>query len=214
MRVRLFALAVGLVLLGSAAGAAAERIDRVLAVVGGRVITESDVRAALTFGLVNRARDGADPIRTTLDQMIRQQLILSEVTRAAGAEADGAAVDRRVEAIRAGFASPAEFKAKLDATAMNDTRLRDAVEANLRIDAYMQQRFGAVAEPGNEEVEAYYNAHRAEFTAGGAQLTFEQAKAAVRERLIEERRNQAIEEWIARLRRRTEVTDLYFADSK
>ncbi len=212
MRVRLVHLLV-IVLLAGAAAAAAERIDRVLAVVSGRVITESDVRAALAFDLVQRRAD-ADPVRTTLDQLIRRDLVLTELTNAAVAEPDAAVVEKRLDAIRAGFPSVAAYQARLADTAMDEARLRDMIEAAIRVDDYVRQRFAAVPEPSSDEIAIYYNAHRTELTRGGRQLSFEETKPAVRERLIEERRNQAVEDWLVRLRRRTEVTDLYFADSR
>ncbi len=190
---------------------AAERIDRVLAMVGSSVITESDVRAAIAFGLVQPPRLDQDPVRTTLDQLIRRQLILGEVARSVAAEPDQGQIAKRLTIVKARFASPAAFDAKLGETAMNETRLRDILDADIRIDEYMRQRFGAVVEPGEEEVLAYYQAHAAEFTSGGRQLSFDQVKSTARQRLIEERRAQLIDDWVARLRRRTEVTDLYFA---
>lgn len=192
---------------------AGELVDRVLAVVSGTVITESDVRAALAFDLVRPAPSGADPIRTTLDQLIRRELILGEVTRSAPTEADAAQVAKRMDAIRASYSSAAAYEAKLAQTAMNETRLRDIVEGDIRIADYMRQRFGAVAEPTDEEVASYYAGHRAEFTSGGRQLALDQASSAVRQRLIEEKRAALIDDWVARLRRRAEVNDLYSPDS-
>ena len=190
---------------------AADRIDRVLAVVNADVITESDVRAALAFDLVRPARLEADPIRTTLDQLIRRELILDEVTRSTPAETDPARVTARMNAIRARFPSPAAYEARLAETAMNETRLRDMVEADIRVEDYMRQRFGAVAEPSDVDIVGYYETHRADFTSGGRQLTLDEARPTVRERVIEERRRQLVDEWVARLRRRAEVTDVYFA---
>ncbi len=197
----------------SAAVHAADRIDRVLAVVNGSIVTESDVRAALAFGLVRPARPGADPIRTTLDQLIRRELILDEVTRATPAETDPARFAARMDAIRALFPSRDAYEARLAETAMNETRLRDMVEADIRVDDYMRQRFGAVAEPTDVDIVGYYETHRGDFTSGGRQMTLDEAKPAVRQRVIEERRRQLVDDWVARLRRRAEVTDLYFADS-
>jgi hypothetical protein len=214
MRLKRARLVIALALLAVSAARAADRIDRVLAVVSGTVITESDVRAALVFGLVRPPRAGADPVRTALDQLIRRQLILGEVARSAAAEPDASQVARRMEAVRASFPSRAAYDARLAETAMNETRLRDIVEADIRIDDYMKQRFGAVAEPSDQEVADYYQAHLAQFTSGGRQLTIDEAKAAARERLVEDRRNQIVDDWVARLRRRAEVTDLYFADSR
>lgn len=212
MRMNARAVAVLLALLVSSAVLAADRIDRVLAIVNRDVITESDVRAALAFDLVRPPRPGADPIRTTLDQLIRRELILGEVTRST-AGTDPSRVAAKIDALRARFPSRAAYEAKLAETAMNETRLRDMVEADIRVEDYMRQRFGAVAEPSDADIVAYYETHRADFISGGRQMTLEEARPAVRERVIEERRRQLVDDWVARLRRRAEVTDLYFADA-
>jgi hypothetical protein len=209
MKVTLLALMVAtLICVGARA---ADRLDRVLAVVDGTVITESDVRASIRFGLVDPAPTGADPIRTTLDQLIRRELILREVARTTSAESDSARVSAAIASIRARFDSADAFQTRLAETAMDETRLRDTVSANILVDDYLNQRFGAVAEPGDAEIAAAYEARRAEFTIAGRPMTLEEAKPAVRQRLMDERRRQIVDDWVGRLRRRAEVTDLYFA---
>lgn len=190
----------------------AELIDRVLALVGGTVITQSDAAAALSFGLIPRPAASADPVAAAVDALIRRQLILDEVNRYAAMEVDPAVVARRMNEIRSEFASPEQYRAAMARTAMNDTRLRDAVEANVRIEEYMAQRFG-VSEPTDEEVAAYYAAHQSAFRSAGRQLSLQEASIVIRQRLVDEKRRALIDDWVARLRRRAEVTNLYFADA-
>ncbi len=191
---------------------AAEMIDRVLAVVGGIVITQSDAKAALALGLVQAPTAPAvDPLRTTLDQLIRRELILAEVNRYGTTDIDASAVTRRMAAIRDRFPSPEAYQAALAVNAMTETRLRDMVEADVRIDQYIDQRFGEAVEPTDDEIAEYYSNHQADLTAGGQPLTLEQARPRIRRELVEEKRSAAIEQWVSRLRRRTDVTDLYFA---
>ena len=57
-----------------------EVIDRVLAVVAGDLIMQSDLRAARDLGLAT-AGDGVDPDRAILSQLIDRALILDEVER-------------------------------------------------------------------------------------------------------------------------------------
>jgi len=207
------AVAALLAVLVSSAVHAADRIDRVLAVVNADVITESDVTAARAFDLVRPPRPGADPIRTTLDQLIRRALILDEVMRSTPTETEPGRVAARMDAIRARFPSPAAYEVRLEETAMNETRLRDLVEADIRVEDYMRQRFGAVAEPSDADIVGYYETHRADFTSGGRQMTLDEARPTVSERVIEERRRQLVDEWVARLRRRADVTDVYSANA-
>ncbi len=211
MRVKTLSLAVLAILLLPAV-CSADLIDRVLAVVAGTVITQSDADAAISFRIVPPSPAGADPLRSALDYLIRRELVLTEVNRYAPIEADPGQVKRKMDEVKAAFPSPAAYEAALARTAMNETRLRDMVEANVRIDEYLRQRFG-VAEPTEDETVQYYVAHRPEFKSNGVQLSYDKAKSAARQRFMDDKRTALIEQWVARLRRRAEVTDLYFTDS-
>jgi hypothetical protein len=96
-------LAIGpLALCSTVAGA--EIIDRVLAIVGGGVITQSDVTAAFELQLVTIEKTD-DPIAAVLSQLIDQSLILIEVDRYAPPEPTTEAIDRAAEQVRMPFAT-------------------------------------------------------------------------------------------------------------
>src|SRR5262249_28334660 len=82
----------------SPSAARAEIIDRVLAVVQGIVITQSDVTAASDLGLVTVAPTD-DPLGAALSQLVDRQLILAEVERYAPSEPADEAIDRRIQAV-------------------------------------------------------------------------------------------------------------------
>ena len=71
----------------------ADVIDRVLAVVGGQIITLSDVNAALRFGLVP-ADVSTDPVDAALQRLIDRRLMLAEVERYAPPEPSPASLSR------------------------------------------------------------------------------------------------------------------------
>jgi hypothetical protein len=81
--------------------------------------------------------------------------------------------------------------------------VRGWIRDDLRAQAYLAQRFASASLPSETEVAAVYNRQRAEFDKAG--LTFEQAAPIVRERLIEQRRRELVVDWVADLRRRTDV---------
>jgi hypothetical protein len=148
----------------------AETIDRVLAVVAGQIITLSDVTAARDLRL--QTTDGAaDPIRALLSKLIDRELILAEVERYAPAEPTEDTVGREMARVRARFASAQELDEALARSGVDERYVRETLRQDLRIRAYMEQRFAANAD----------------------------------------RRDQLIEEWVAGLRRRADVIDLYLA---
>ena len=77
------------------------------------------------------------------------------------------------------------------------------VRDDLRIQAYLAQRFAAAGVPTEQEVSLAYTARRAEFDKAGT--TFEEATPVLREQLSAARRRELIADWVADLRRRTDV---------
>src|SRR5689334_14476088 len=77
----------------------AEIIDRILAVVDGAIIMQSDVAVAARLGMVPAAT-AADPTQGTLDALIERRLILAEVDRYAPPDPPEAEVDRHLADIR------------------------------------------------------------------------------------------------------------------
>jgi hypothetical protein len=151
-------------------GARADIIDRVLAVVNGVMLTQTDVYGALAFGLVDLdAGDGAeakgqgfdsrdpqsagvDPIQAALDQLIDRELVLAEVNRYAPPEPPEAEIESRTAAIHARFPSPEAYQRALASTGYTEERVRAAARDALRIDAYLDQRFGASLQPADRQI--------------------------------------------------------------
>jgi hypothetical protein len=134
---------------------AAEVIDRVLAVVAGELIMQSDVRAGRELGLVATG-DAADPDRAVLSQLIDRALILDEVERYAPPEPAAEAIDRAFRGVRAKFASDEAFEAALARVGFDEPQLRAVLRQNLRIRAYLDQRFaGDTPERGEAIIAAW-----------------------------------------------------------
>jgi hypothetical protein len=142
--------ALAIVSVAMAAAANAEVIDRVLAVAGGRIITLSDVTAARALGL-QTAGESPDASRTILQKLVDRQLMLAEVDRYAPPEPAAAAIERDVAAVRARFASAAAFDAVLARSGIDERQLRETIRQDLRIRAYLDQRF-SLADPRREQL--------------------------------------------------------------
>jgi hypothetical protein len=154
--------------LATPAVARAEILDRVLAVVAGRLIMLSDVTVSRDLRLVPPPA-GGDPVRDVLTKLIDRELVLAEVDRYAPPEPTADAVDREVQRVRARFASQLELDEALARSGSDEKHLRETLRQDLRIRAYLDQRFAAAAD----------------------------------------RRPTVVDEWMAGLRRRGDVLDLY-----
>jgi hypothetical protein len=175
-------------------------IERTLAIVGGRVITWSDQRTAMALGLV----EGDAP--AALERLIERGLLLRVVDRYAPPEPSEAEIDARLNDVRSRASSDDDLRRVLDDGGFTVDRLRAWVRDDLRIAAYLGQRFAAAGVPSDQEVAAAYARERAEFERSGA--TFATAAPVLRERLAAERRRELIADWVADLRRRSDVTIL------
>ena len=121
---------------------AAETIDRVLAVVAGQLIMQSDVVAVRELGIV-AATPGADPVGSVLAKLVDRELMLVEVDRYAPPEPDASDVDREMASVRGRFASEKAFTDVLARSGFDAMHVREIVRQNLRLRAYLDQRFAA-----------------------------------------------------------------------
>lgn len=183
-------------------------LDRILAVVSGGLILQSDVNAALRLGLITVPTEG-DRTQVALDRLIERQLMLLEADRYAPPEPSGAEIDAALAVIDKRIGSGERLDAILRETGYTLPQLRLYVRDELRIRAYLLQRFGAPASPLDEEMLEYYRAHQKDFTREGVARPFTEVREEVRQALLAERRATLVREWLASLRRRTEVNILY-----
>jgi hypothetical protein len=197
-------LAVFLPLLLASLAVRAEVIDRVLATVGGALVLQSDVAAASRLGLVTPPA-GVDRVQWTLDRLIERRLMLTEVERYAPPEPDRTLVDARMHAIDERIGSGEKLDAIMRETGMTVEQLRLFVRDDLRLEAYLQQRFGGFYQPTEDEIVRFYKENAEQFTRAGALIPFNDAREQVRAAVMAERRSAAVREWLAGLRRRTEV---------
>ena len=144
-----------------------EVIDRVLAIVAGDVITQSDVLLARDLQLVSTG-SGTDPTRADPHGAHRAGA-RPERGRALCASRARARRDRSAHPGRSAtrFQTPEAFAAALARAGLEDAHLREVLRQDLRIDAYLGERF---RRPG---------------------------------------RDALVRDWIAGLRRRSDVVDLY-----
>jgi len=182
----------------------AEIIDRILAVVDGAIIMQSDVTMAVRLGLVPGSA-AADPLAAPLDALIERRLMLEEVDRYAPPDPPDADVDRRLADIRT--RAGAGFDSILTDSGISVDQLRRHVRDDLRVESYLQQRFGTM-QPSDDEIAQYYRDHQAAFTRNGVVTPLENVRDVVRTELIAERRSVTIRDWIAGLRKRANVNVL------
>lgn len=179
-------------------------IERTLAMVGSQVITLSDARAAIRFGLIV-GQPPVDPSAVT-QQLVDRELMLREVQRYAPPAPADSLVEAKMDEVRQRLSGAGTWSTALAETGFTEVRLRAWVRDDLRTVAYLAQRFASASTPTETEIAATFARQRAEFDRAGT--TFEQAAPVLRDRLIVSRRAELIADWVTDLRRRTDVVIL------
>jgi hypothetical protein len=208
VKVRSTALAFVLLLV-PAAILRAEIIDRILAVIEGQLITLSDVRAVTRLGL-ETAPESGDSILAVLDKLIDRHLMLVEVDRYAPPEPSTSEIDTQFQVVQKRFADALGLETTLAQVGWARDDVRRYVRDELRIERYLQQRFAATIQPTDEELAAYYRIRADDYTRGGVLIPFADVRDEVRDRFVRERRATLVREWLAGLRRRANISQLYF----
>jgi hypothetical protein len=193
-----FALAVMAGLAGPLA--AQTLLDRVVARVNGAVILLSDVRAAVALGLVEAAPDSEDAV----EQMVQRALLVEEVNRFPPPEPAGEAVDAELARLRARAGGSLDEVERT--TGIQAEHIRLLARDRLRIQGYIDQRFGVTVPLTEEQVLQYYRAHPEEFMANGQVVPFDRAQGLARERAGLEQRQRTISQWLTDLRTRADVS--------
>ena len=160
-----------------------ELIERTMAIVGGQALTLSEVRAAVTLGLVSGLDTSADVADAT-PRLVDRMLMLREVQRYAPPEPPDSDVERELTAVRGRFATSDLYTRALQAGGFNESRLRSWIRDDLRVAAYLAQRFAAVT-------------------------STEEASDPTKGRAANERRASLIADWLDDLRRRTTIVELW-----
>ena len=180
---------------------AQQLLDRIVARVNGRFVTLTDLRAAVALGVVDVSED-VDEL-AAIGPLVDRHLILSEVERFAPPEPAAAAISQEAAILTAGVGP--RLDAMMASTGIDDVGIRGIARDNLRIRAYLDQRFGTAEQLTEGEVARYYQIHPDEFTRDGTLMPFTQAEPLARQRAGSERRASIVAQWTSDLRARGDV---------
>jgi hypothetical protein len=183
------------------AGSQGTVVDRLVAVVSGQPILQSDLRAARALALVPGAATLDDT--ALIDRLVVRELMRAEVERFSTTLDMERTASRQPEADAR--IAKAGGEAGLAALAMSNGRLVAWLEDDARIEQYLRQRFDAAAQPSDDEALTWFQIHERDYLRDGRPRPFAEVRDEVRARLAAERRQTLIDEWVASLRRRATI---------
>jgi hypothetical protein len=174
----------------------AEVLDRIVAVVEGRIVTLSDLRQEREI----RAQMGEKPIDddvTLAKELIDSYLIERQIT-------DYPNIEVKEEEVEA------DIKKLNIADGKASQTLRDAVLRRIRIQKFIDLKFRDLIRPTDEDIRTYYEqVFLPEARSRGLQsvppLTEPDMADAIRQNVVQERLDHEVDVWLEAIRRRSAV---------
>ena len=193
--------------------AAPQLRDRVLAVVDGDPILQSDVERAIAFGGAAAQPGESDRAlrRRVLDGLVEERLRTHEVQRYGFEQVPVELIAQQIATIRARFPSEEAFRRRLGELGMKMEGLEQLVAQQLQVMVYVDELLGARVFVGLEEIEAYYQRTLVPQLQQSGQPVppLEEVREQVREVLRQQRLNEELRRWTAELRSRADVEDFF-----
>ncbi|XXF80927.1 hypothetical protein P2318_14540 [Myxococcaceae bacterium GXIMD 01537] len=182
-------------------------IDRVVAIIEGQVLTQSELEFEGRVALIQRggyqAAEAAldeETLKGALELVITQRLQVLGAERLQAFPVERADVEARVAAFRASFPFEGAFRAFLARHDADLEQLTGVLERSLRAERILDGRIRLRAQVGEAEVRRYYEQHTADFPGG-----YEAARAAVRKKLERERYSALAAAELAQVRATAQV---------
>lgn len=188
----------------------AEIVDRIAGVVEGEAVTLSDIRWLLRYKGMTVPEDPAAQRNlyfTVLNRIIDQKLIANQAQQTPGIRITPEEVETQLEAYRSRFGSPEEFQERLQAMEITRADLHDLIRRELAVWKFVQLRFEPFIIVLPQQIQTYYEEEfvpRLKET-GSPIPPLDLVQEQIREILILERTNEAMDRWVTNARRRARV---------
>jgi peptidyl-prolyl cis-trans isomerase SurA len=202
------------VLLAAPRLAGAEVVDRIVAIVNGNIILQSDWDQALSFEalLTNRslAQFGDDEKRAVLDRLIDQELLREQMKSADFPHASDAEVSSRIHEARMLYpqASSVEaWQAILAQYHLNEKEFTAHIRQQIELMRLVDARLRPAVQIDSKSIEAYY---RDQFVpqlrqSGSREVPLSDVSSKIRELLTEKKVNEMLISWLQTLRSEGQV---------
>ena len=195
-----------------AACSRAEVIDKLVIVVGRHVVTELQldeelrVTAFLNGSPVERDRTAR---REAADRLVEQLLIRREMDLSRYPLPETKAVDAYLDQVHARFPSPEAFSRQLAAYHLSEDTLRDHLALQLTTLRFIEYRFSSDMSVSDDDVQRYYqNEMVRDKQSGGAVPSFAAAKESIRQKLVEQRTDESLDNWLEEARKHVNIVYL------
>ncbi len=192
----------------------AEEIDRMLAAVNGRVITEGDLRLARELNTVLSPGGSAAPHSPDeeLSRLVDLELMRQELENFPMAPEDQGKIEERIEELGRTYAPEGGLAAFLRGHGIQESEFRDYVRLQDSILRFIDFRFRPFVSVADQEIERYYKEKLVPpLEAAGASVPpLAEVSGKIEEILREEQVSAALSRWLQDIRRHSRIE--YFLD--
>lgn len=182
-------------------------IERVVALVGGHVITLSELEFEARVALIQRGGIEAATaplddraLRAALELSIAERLETDAAEKLQIFAVEESEVDSALRAFKAKLQSPGELAAFLARHEVDEQQLAAVVARRLRAEKIVDSKVGLRARVTDAEMRRFYEAHRSELGA-----SYEEARSAIRTKLLRERYAALAREEMDQIRKGADV---------
>lgn len=176
------------------------RLDALVARVDGRLLTWSDLRLARDLGLVPSSFDDD----AVLSWLVDRTLMLADLARFQPPDPAPARVNDRVATLRAEVGAEA-WRTGLRRAGVDEDYAWALARDSVRLEAYLRERFGTLAEPTDEDVREAHRLQQDSLPPGAQPSPLDSAAPALRAELKARRFEALVSTWTTELRVRSEV---------
>ena len=196
--------------------ARAEIVDRLVAVIGSRVITWSDVLAEANYQAFLQAQEppGPDALaqketrEPILARLLDQRLLEQELNVFPFPPVDEDEMQRRVAEVRQRFPSPEAYRQALARYGFTATDLLERLKRETHLMAFVERRLRPQVRLDSAETERYYQEILVPELRGKGQTAIPplaEVREQIEEVLAEQQMNRRLEQWLRDLRARLGV---------
>jgi peptidyl-prolyl cis-trans isomerase SurA len=183
--------------------AAAELVDRIVAIVDRDVVLLSEAEQA---GAIARVRSGEQArLAEVVERLIEARLVEREVERFTSDPVPSVVVDEALDEVRSRFSSEADFQEELHRGGLTPAELRSELARQIEVTRYLERRFRALSFVSEEEVETYYRDELPERLGGADVPPLAEVAPLIRQLLEEREFNRRVEEWLDGLLSRSKI---------
>jgi hypothetical protein len=190
----------------------ADTIDRIAVSVGNRVITTSDIERQLRVAaFVSGAKPDLSPAakRKTAEAMVDQQLIRRELETSLYPEPAPAELDAAFDEFKKKyFASDDAYKGALAADDITEQDVKEELHRQRTWMSFVGVRFHPAVQVSDSDIRDYFEsivAPAARAANPGADVALDDFRDRITAKLIGDREDKQMEQWLAEARRRTDI---------